>query len=108
MVMMHLWEAGPQRQVDLVSVLDGDPAAMTRTLARLERAGFVRRTQSAADRRTTIVESTAAGHALRDEVERLWHQLEELTVASLTSEERTALAQLLFKLDVHLTELLSD
>jgi DNA-binding MarR family transcriptional regulator len=108
MVMMHLWEAGPQRQVDLVNVLDGDQAAMTRTLARLERAGFVRRTQSAADRRTTIVESTAAGHALRDEVERLWHQLEELTVASLTSEERTALAQLLFKLDVHLAELLSD
>jgi DNA-binding MarR family transcriptional regulator len=108
MVMMHLWDAGPQRQVDLVKLLDGDAATMTRTIARLERAGFVRRSQSPTDRRTTIIESTEAGHALRGEVQRLWHQLEQQTVAGLTAEERAAFSRLLSTVDNHLTELLSD
>jgi len=60
---------GPQRQADLVKVLDSDAATMTRTVQRLERAGFVRRRPSPTDRRAVIVESTTAGHALRTQVE---------------------------------------
>ncbi|MEO8907688.1 MAG: MarR family winged helix-turn-helix transcriptional regulator, partial [Microbacteriaceae bacterium] len=37
LVMMHLWDRGEQRQVDLVKVLDSDAATMTRTIQRLER-----------------------------------------------------------------------
>ena len=108
MVMMRLWEAGPQRQVDLVNVLDGDAATMTRTIARLERAGFVRRSRSTSDRRTVIIESTPAGSALRDEVRMLWRQLEEQTVIGLTADEKSILLQLVVKVDSHLTEQLSD
>ncbi len=107
MVMMRLWEAGPQRQVDLVNVLDGDAATMTRTIARLARAGFVRRSQSQSDRRTTIIESTEAGHALRNEVRNLWRQLEDQTVAGLTADEQADLSRVLVKLDTHLTEQVS-
>lgn len=105
--MMRLWEAGPQRQVDLVNVLDGDAATMTRTIARLARAGFVRRSQSQSDRRTTIIESTEAGHALRNEVRSLWRQLEDQTVAGLTADEQADLSRLLVKVDTHLTEQVS-
>jgi MarR family transcriptional regulator, organic hydroperoxide resistance regulator len=107
MVMMHLWEVGPQRQVDLVNVLDGDPATMTRTIGRLERAGFVRRTRSQTDRRTIIVESTDAGLALRGEVERLWHQLEVQTLSGFSAKERKTLAKLLLDMDEHLTQILN-
>src|ERR1700752_4656104 len=43
LVMMYLWELGPQRQADLIPLVDSDAATMTRTIRRLEHAGFVRR-----------------------------------------------------------------
>ena len=51
LVMMQLWELGPQRQVDLIRLLDSDAATMTRTIRRLEHAGFVRRRPCIDDRR---------------------------------------------------------
>src|ERR1700739_985493 len=78
MVMMYLWEAGPQRQADLIRLLDSDAATMTRTIQRLEHAGFVRRSPVADDKRAYLIESTAAGRALRPQVEQLWKQLEEI------------------------------
>lgn len=83
LVMMQLWDAGPQRPADLVEALDSDTATMTRTVQRLERAGFVRRTPSATDRRAVIVEATPASQALREKVERLWGELEEYTLDGL-------------------------
>jgi DNA-binding MarR family transcriptional regulator len=100
--MMRLWEAGPQRQVDLLSVLDCDAATIARTVARLEHAGFVRRVPSRTDRRVTIVEPTAAGLALRSHVERLWQQLEETTVGSLDGQERADVLGLLQRLEAQL------
>jgi len=48
---------------------------MTRTVQRLERAGFVRRRPDPEDGRVTLVDSTPAGMALRDRIERLWAEL---------------------------------
>lgn len=95
LVMMHLWDVGPQRQTDLVKVLDSDAATMTRTVQRLERAGFVRRTRSPTDRRAMIVESTTAGHALRSQVENIWQDLENLTTGTLDPARREQLLDLL-------------
>jgi DNA-binding MarR family transcriptional regulator len=95
LVMMHLWDVGPQRQADLVKVLDSDAATMTRTVQRLERAGFVRRTPSPTDRRAVIVESTTAGHALRTQVESIWQDLEDLTTGALDPGRREELLELL-------------
>ena len=50
MVMMYLWELGPQRQTDLIRLMDSDAATMTRTIQRLEHAGFVRRSPCADDK----------------------------------------------------------
>ncbi|MCW4457057.1 MarR family winged helix-turn-helix transcriptional regulator [Microbacterium sp. MPKO10] len=80
LLMMKLWDEGPQRQVDLVRSLDSDAPTMTRTVRRLERAGFVRRVPSPSDRRSTIIEATQASVPLKRSVERIWAQLEELTV----------------------------
>lgn len=102
LLMMQLWDGGPQRQTDLVAMLDSDSATITRTIQRLERAGFVRRRPSTSDRRVTIVEPTGASQALRREVERVWSRLEELTVDGLDADERRVALQVLERLEANL------
>jgi MarR family transcriptional regulator, organic hydroperoxide resistance regulator len=103
LLMMHLWETGPQRQADLIAVLDSDSATMARAVQRLERAGFVRRTPCATDRRSVIIEPTAASLGLRREVELIWRQLEQLAVQDFSEDEETAALQLLERLERNLT-----
>ncbi|MGW5424269.1 MarR family winged helix-turn-helix transcriptional regulator [Streptomyces sp. NPDC003943] len=104
LVMMHLWELGAQRQTDLVRLMDSDAATMTRTVRRLEQAGFVRRRPSPTDKRASLIEPTAASHALRREVEQSWSQLEELVAGGLTAEERTAALHTLERLERNLVQ----
>ncbi|WP_433262802.1 MarR family winged helix-turn-helix transcriptional regulator [Actinosynnema sp. CS-041913] len=104
LVMMRLWDCGPQRQADLVGVLDSDSATMTRTVQRLERAGFVRRVPDPTDRRATIIEPTAASQALRREVERIWEELEGATTDGCDPGERADILRVLERLECNLVE----
>ncbi|MGW1375030.1 MarR family winged helix-turn-helix transcriptional regulator [Streptomyces sp. NPDC002446] len=88
LLMMHLWELGPQRQTDLVRLLDSDAPTMTRSIKRLENAGFVRRRPCPDDKRAVIIEPTAASQALRREVERVWAELESASTGDLTSDQQ--------------------
>ncbi|MFF4574875.1 MarR family winged helix-turn-helix transcriptional regulator [Streptomyces sp. NPDC001410] len=108
LVMMHLWELGPQRQADLVRLMDSDAATMTRTIKRLEQAGFVRRRPSPTDKRASLIEPTAASQALRQEVEQTWSQLEDLVTADLSPEERTAALLTLERLEHNLARAAAD
>ena len=95
LVMMHLWDQGELRQSDLVKVLDSDAATMTRTIQRLERAGFVRRRPDPTDARASLVEPTPASRHLRAELDEIWTELERLTVDVLNpAEQRATLASL--------------
>ncbi|SIN44880.1 MarR family winged helix-turn-helix transcriptional regulator [Micromonospora cremea] len=88
LLMMRLWESGPQRQVDLAVEFGTDSAGMTRIVQRLERAGYVRRVPDPDDRRATRVEPTPASLALRSQVEQIWTDLEQFTVGAMTAEEQ--------------------
>jgi DNA-binding MarR family transcriptional regulator len=103
MVMMYLWELGPQRQTDLIRLLDSDAATMTRTIQRLEHAGFVRRSPCADDKRAYLIEPTAAGRALRPQVEQTWNQLEEIVVRGASERERQMTKRVLDSLEERLT-----
>ncbi|MFC9679609.1 MarR family winged helix-turn-helix transcriptional regulator [Streptomyces sp. NPDC056948] len=107
LVMMQLWDLGPQRQTDLVRLLGSDAATMTRTVKRLENAGFVRRRPSEHDKRATIIEPTAASLALRKEVEKIWAELEDDTVAGLPAEEQDAMIRVLARIEDSLSEAVS-
>lgn len=107
LIMMHLWETGRQRQTDLVSLLGSDSATVTRTVQRLEKAGFVRRSPLAADRRVVMVEPTAAGLALRERVEELWRELEEFTVRGYRPEQVDVVLRLLEGLEDNLLRALA-
>lgn len=102
LVMMHLWHSGPQRQADLVRVLDSDAATMTRTIQRLEHAGFVRRVASPSDKRAHLIEPTPASLALRLQVENIWTELEDAAVGGLDDDVRTNIREALRVLEDHL------
>jgi MarR family transcriptional regulator, organic hydroperoxide resistance regulator len=102
-VMMSLWELGPQRQTDLIRLIDSDAATMTRTIRRLEHAGFVRRSPIADDKRAFLIEPTAAGRALRPQVEQIWNQLEEIVVGGAGERERQTTQRVLESLEERLT-----
>ena len=104
LVMMHLWELGPQRQADLVRLIDSDAATMTRTIRRLEQAGFVRRSPSPTDRRASIIEPTAASQALRAQVEEVWTRLEDLVTADMSADEQAAALHTLERLEHNLVQ----
>ncbi|GAB3444191.1 MarR family transcriptional regulator [Streptomonospora sediminis] len=88
LLMMRLWDEGPQRQADLAAVLDADAPTVTRSVRRLEHAGFVRRSPSPKDGRVTIVEATPASMGLRRSVERIWAELERMTVGGMEGDQR--------------------
>lgn len=97
-LMMHLWDVGPVRQTALSAHFGRDSASTTRTVQRLEHAGYLRRRTDPADRRATLVEPTAAGDALRSRVEGLWTRLEQVLQDELTPEEGQVLLPLLLRL----------
>jgi DNA-binding MarR family transcriptional regulator len=103
LLLMHLWDSGPQRQADLAAEFDTDSASMTRTVQRLERAGFVRRRPDPDDGRATLVDSTPAGMALRDRIERLWAGLEADTVGDMIPSQQRQLLRGLQQLETNLS-----
>jgi len=108
LVMMRLWDHGEQRQVDLVRVLDSDAATMTRTVQRLERAGFVRRRPDPTDARATLIEATPASRHLHSELAKIWQELERLTVGALDPTERGSTLAALETLEHNLLEATGD
>ncbi|AZM52546.1 MarR family transcriptional regulator [Streptomyces sp. WAC 01529] len=101
-VMMHLWEAGPVRQSELIKAVELDPSTVTKMLQRLEQAGHVRRRPDPADRRAVLVEASDASCGLLAQVERAWGELERHTLAGLDEDERAELLRLLAKVEENL------
>jgi len=89
LLLTTLWTQGPQRMVDLVAAIESDAPTMTRSVARLERAGLVSRSPSPTDGRVMIVEATNASWVLRTKVENAWRELEQRTVGSLTRAQQS-------------------
>jgi DNA-binding MarR family transcriptional regulator len=108
LVMMQLWDRGRMRQTDLARHVGADAATMTRTIQRLEKAGFVRRVRSTSDRRSVLVEPTAASQALRQQVEDLWARLEDYAAGDLTHAERGEVLTVLEHLETNLAARISD
>lgn len=108
LVMMQLWDRGRVRQTDLARHVSADAATMTRTIQRLEKAGFVRRVRSTSDKRSVLVEPTAASQALRQQVEDLWSRLEDYVAGDLTDAERGETLAALERLETALAAHISD
>lgn len=102
LVMMHLWGCGAARQSDLVKLLDLDPSTVTKMLQRMEQAGHVRRLPDPADGRAVLVEATDTSSHLLEEIERVWTELEERSLAGFSGEERRQFMSLLRRVEGNL------
>lgn len=107
-IMMHLWAAGAVRQTELSREFGKDSAATTRTVQRMEQAGFLRRRPDPTDGRASLVEPTAAGNVLRPQVERLWQQLERDVLDLVGEDDRRPAVALLGRLADGLTAQLTE
>ncbi|MGH2520865.1 MAG: MarR family winged helix-turn-helix transcriptional regulator [Anaerolineales bacterium] len=97
MLLMHLWLHDGCAQTDLGDKLCVQPATITKSLDRLEAAGFVQRRADADDRRVSRVYLTDAGRALQKKVDTVWQELETLSFGPLTSAEQETLHRLIAK-----------
>src|SRR5262245_25454870 len=95
MVLFQLWKQEGPTQSQLVDTLSVDPSTITKTLQRLENAGLLHREQDAQDARSMRVYLTAKGRALREPVQKIWDDLEALTVQNLSEVELAFLGRLL-------------
>jgi DNA-binding MarR family transcriptional regulator len=101
-LLMQLWERDALSQADLVEALGIDHSTVTRMLQRLETAGMVERRPSQEDRRVMLVSLTAAGRRLRGTIERIWQELERLSVEHLSDHQRGELLSLLRSVEAHI------
>jgi DNA-binding MarR family transcriptional regulator len=87
--------AGPQAVTTLAGTERVTPPAITKTVAALERAGYVTRERSPKDRRVVLVQATPSGRRVLERgraarVRELAHRLEGLSARDLATLRRAA------------------
>ena len=97
-LLFALWEKEGLTHSELAEHLHVQPATITKMIKRMERAGFVERSQDAEDQRVSRVYLTDAGRNIRDAVEGVLRELEEQTFAGFSSEDRALLDQFLLRI----------
>jgi DNA-binding MarR family transcriptional regulator len=103
-VLSQLWAVGPQTQAELAAALEIDTSTVSKTLARLERAGFISRARSGDDRRAVTVTTTPQGDALRGQILGIIANVDDRITRCLTPDERTLMLDLLRRLAVSATD----
>ena len=104
MLLMQLGIGDGLTQSELADEICVQPATLTRSLDRLSRSGLVERRIDAEDQRVSRVYLTEAGRALGQSIEQAWDELEALSFAKLTGEERVLLRRLLLQVYANLQE----
>ncbi|HBU83898.1 MarR family winged helix-turn-helix transcriptional regulator [Paenibacillus sp. UMB7766-LJ446] len=106
-MLMQLYAHDHQSQNSLGRTLRLDHSTVAKSVRRLEDAGLVTRSRSKLDGRVTIVSLTEAGRALEDQVNAAWSQVEQITTAGLSDEEKNLLLSLTQKIAAQIDSSLS-
>lgn len=101
-LLMLLHDEDGLTQSDLAARLQIAPATLTRMLQRMARAGFLQRRIDAADQRISRVYLTAAGRAVRSEMQAMLGLLEAETFAGFDAAEQAVLRGFLERLRANL------
>jgi DNA-binding MarR family transcriptional regulator len=94
-VLMHLWEQDGLTHSELVERCRVEAPTVSKTVQRMETLGVVGRRTDERDARVSRVYLTEQGRQLREPIERLWEQVDEISVAGLSAQERMLLRRLL-------------
>ena len=94
-VLYALWGQDGITQSELTERLNRSPSTITKTVQRLEKAGFVQRRADDSDERVSRVYLTDAGREIRPAVEAMWNQLDEQMFAGFGPQEMASFADFL-------------
>jgi DNA-binding MarR family transcriptional regulator len=97
-ILRALWAQDGLTHTELSEHSHVRPATISTTIQRMEAAGLVDRKHDAEDHRVSRVYLTKTGRALQEEVERVWHRIEDEVFADLTPEERMLLRRLFIQM----------
>lgn len=89
---------GPATMGDLSDYTLSDKASVTRTVSLLEKAGFVKRTQSPEDRRVIVIELTSKGKVLAQKAQHIRNSIGQKLNESLSDKERKQFISLVHKI----------
>ena len=104
MFLLQLWRSDGLNLSEMAELVHVQPATASRMLDRLEAAGLVKRRQDSEDGRVSRIFLTQEGHNLREPVRNVWAELESISMANLTTDERILLRRLLLQVYQNLTE----
>jgi DNA-binding MarR family transcriptional regulator len=102
-ICLHLLAAhGERTQRDLAEAMHLSRPTVSRMLQTMEKAGLVERRPDESDQRLTLVELTAAGRSLENELRAVTASFVNETIGSLSEDDRRELARLLDELGASL------
>ena len=102
-LLTNLWAQDGLTQSEIAADLCVQPATLTRMLDRMVRAGLVQRHTDADDQRVSRVYLTEKSRRLLQPVQQAWQELEEISFANLTPEERDLLRRILLQVYANLS-----
>jgi DNA-binding MarR family transcriptional regulator len=97
-VLNALWSEDGMTHSQLADRLSKSPATITKTIKRMEKAGFVERRHDPRDERLSRVYLTDAGRDIKASVEEVWRAFEEQAFAGLSEEELAVFRDLLWRI----------
>ncbi len=86
LLLMQLLDRDGQTQSELLASVGLDHSTVSKSLQRMQAAGFLSRAPAPHDRRVLVVTLTDKGHAMRGPLEAMWAALEDVSVDGLTPE----------------------
>lgn len=99
MYMLHyIRESGKCRLTELAEKLDVKPSAVTVMIDRLQKAGFVARTNDTADRRVIFVELTADGNDILKEAQQMREEIIGSYLSNFDAEDARIATEVLEKM----------
>jgi DNA-binding MarR family transcriptional regulator len=97
-LLRYVWQKDGLLQSELVGSLSVEPPTVTKMLARLERAGWVKRRRDAKLKKQWRVYLTAKGKAVEAAVKDHWTRMEARATRGLSQAEKKAFVEIAAKL----------
>jgi len=97
-LLINLWPQDGLTHTEIAEHLCVQPATLSRMLDRLVKTGLVQRQQDSGDQRVSRVYLTEKGQELLEPIQQTWDELERISFANLTPEERLLLRRILLQI----------
>ncbi|HHE72684.1 MAG TPA: MarR family transcriptional regulator [Chloroflexi bacterium] len=91
-VLHALWQEDGLSHSELAARIHITPATLSKMVHRMEKSGLLRTVSDPQDQRVSRIFLTEAGRAIKLDIDRVWHQLDDEAFAGFTPEQRELLA----------------